>query len=163
MRRSILTLGSLIILAVGLVAFTSAVSRRLCVHELTHSGDDLDWLRQEFSLNDTELQRIRQLHQGYLPRCRDYCARIAANNGELASMLATTNVVTADIEQKIRDIAALRADCQTAMLRHFQEVRAAMPPEQGRRYFAEMQRLTLGQHQQFEQSMAPAPAAHGQH
>ena len=163
MRRSLLSLLSLVILAVVVVALTSAVARRVCVHQLASSDDDLDWLRQEFSLNQSDLLRVRQLHEGYLPRCRDFCERIALKNRELESLLATNNTVTAAVEQKIREIAALRAECQTGMLRYFQEVSAVMPPDQGRRYFAEMQQLTLGQHQQFEHSMSPASAAHGHH
>ncbi len=41
------------------------------------------------------------------------------------------------------------------MLAHFYEVSQAMPPEQGRRYLAEMQRLTLGFHEQIENTMSP--------
>jgi len=40
------------------------------------------------------------------------------------------------------------------MLQHFTEVSQTMPPEQGRRYLAEMQRLTLGLHEQTEPSMS---------
>jgi hypothetical protein len=48
------------------------------------------------------------------------------------------------------------------MLQHFREVSQVMPPEQGRRYLAEMQRLTLGFHEQFEDTMSPeAPSPHG--
>ena len=35
-----------------------------------------------------------------------------------------------------------------------------MPPEQGKRYLAEMQRLTLGAHEQIEQSMSEIGRAH---
>jgi hypothetical protein len=42
------------------------------------------------------------------------------------------------------------------MLQHFREVSQVMPPEQGRRYLAEMQRLTLGFHEQIERTMSPA-------
>jgi hypothetical protein len=39
-----------------------------------------------------------------------------------------------------------------------------MSPEQGRRYLTEMQRLTLGFHEQIEQSMSSsAGQAHGNH
>jgi hypothetical protein len=40
------------------------------------------------------------------------------------------------------------------MLAHFFEVSRAMPAEQGRRYLAEMQRLTLGFHEQIENTMS---------
>jgi hypothetical protein len=38
-----------------------------------------------------------------------------------------------------------------------------MPPEQGRRYLAEMQKLTLGDHGQMEQSMSGATGHEHQH
>jgi hypothetical protein len=48
------------------------------------------------------------------------------------------------------------------MLQHFTEVSQTMPPEQGRRYLAEMQRLTLGLHEQTETSMSGS-AGHEHH
>ena len=48
------------------------------------------------------------------------------------------------------------------MLQHFTEVSQTMPPEQGRRYLAEMQRLTLGLHEQTESSMS-GPMDHEHH
>ena len=46
----------------------------------------------------------------------------------------------------------------------FTDVSRAMPPEQGRRYLAEMQRLTLGSHEQVEHSISnPEGHAHGHH
>jgi hypothetical protein len=37
-----------------------------------------------------------------------------------------------------------------------------MPPEQGKRYLSEMQKMTLGLHQDFERSMGNMPASgHG--
>lgn len=59
--------------------------------------------------------------------------------------------------------AALRAQCQAEMLQHFHEVSQVMPPEQGRRYLAEMQRLTLRFHDQIERAMpGNPPSAHEQ-
>ena len=40
------------------------------------------------------------------------------------------------------------------MLQHFIAVSQAMPPEEGRRYLAEMKKLTLGSHEEIEQSMS---------
>jgi hypothetical protein len=40
------------------------------------------------------------------------------------------------------------------MLDHFAAVSRAMPAEQGKRYLAEMQQLTLGAHEQTEHSMS---------
>ena len=141
-----------VLLAVGAFAacfFTAARVR----HAAANSGHELDWLRAEFRLSDAELARVRALHEGYLPKCEEMCQRIAAKNGELAQMLAGSTNVSPAITQKLAEAAALRAECQARMLAHFYEVSHAMPPEPGRRYLAEMKRLTLGLHERQEAAM----------
>ena len=162
MRRSQIIVLSVVLATAALFTVTYHVAARLCAHHLTNASDDLEWLRQEFKLSDAELRRVRQLHEGYLPKCREMCARIAAKKEELHAALETGQGVTPDAEQKLAEVAALRAQCQTQMLRHFTEVSRAMPPAQGHRYLAEMQRLTLGFHDQTEQSMSTSAGhAHG--
>jgi hypothetical protein len=122
------------------------------------AADDLSWLKREFHLSDAEMRRVRQLHDGYLPKCREMCEKIAAKQSELDAALARGEAP----DTKLSELGMLRAQCQGQMLRHFQEVSQAMPPEQGKRYLSEMQRLTLGSHQDFERSMGAMPdAAHG--
>jgi hypothetical protein len=119
-------------------------------------ADDLSWLRAEFHLSDAEMARIRELHEGYRPKCAEICSKIAAKKDELDELLGQnsgTNV-TAEAQTKLNEIAALRAQCQAQMLQHFVAVSLAMPPAEGRRYLAEMKQLTLGNHEQFEQSMS---------
>ena len=134
----------------ALCYFTLARAR---VPAATGATDDLAWLRDEFKLSDAEMARIRPLHEGYLPKCEEMCARIAAKNRELRAVLAAATNFAPVIEQKLAEAAALRAECQGHMLRHFYEVSQAMPPEQGRRYLEEMKRATLGLHARQEQTM----------
>lgn len=132
---------------------------------LSRQADELDWLRHEFKLNETELSRVRKLHEGYLPICRDNCERIAEKKAEFEQAMASggTNF-TPVAEQKLAEVALLRAKCQAAMLRHFYEVSQAMPADQGQRYLAEMRRLTLSAHERLEQSMSvPVRSGHEHH
>ena len=162
MRHSLIILLAIGLASAALVGLTSAVAKRLCAQHLVRPGDDLAWLRREFRLGDREMQRIRQLHEGYLPRCREMCDRIAASKQELQRALQAGQGLTPEAEQKLAEVGALRAQCQAQMLEHFHEVSRAMPSEQGRRYLAEMQRLTLGFHEQLEDTMASgAPSPHG--
>jgi hypothetical protein len=164
MRRSLLIL--LVMTLAGVAVFVAGhrVAGRLCSTHFSRPTDDLDWLRMEFRLNDAEMARIRQLHEGYLPKCQSYCDRIATKQGELRELTGGGTNVPAAVEQKLGEIAALRAQCQAEMLRHFAEISQAMPAEQGRRYLTEMQRLTLGFHEQIEKSMSPeSSASHGHH
>ena len=164
MRRSlIIVLGALVI---GAVVFAGSfhVSRRVCAACMANPEDVLDWLRTEFHLDAAEMARIRQLHDGYLPQCAEMCERIAAKKQELEAELKDKTEFTSEAETKLNELAMLRAQCQSQMLRHFVEVSQAMPPEQGRRYLAEMRRLTLGLHEQVEQSMSDHTGhVHGEH
>jgi hypothetical protein len=129
---------------------------RLCARQM--AAEDLSWLKREFRLSDADMQRVRGLHDGYLPQCRDMCAKIAAKQAELEKALDKGESPDA----KLMELATLRAQCQAQMLRHFEEVSRAMPPEQGKRYLSEMQKMTLGFHQDFERSMGDMPASgHG--
>lgn len=158
----------LLILVVMLLAGTAAFfgGQRLvsywCAKHMARPTDDLAWLRLEFRLNDAELARVRRLHDGYLPKCREFCERIDARKRELQALLVSPTNDTATVEHKLIEVGTVRAQCQAAMLQHFREVSQVMPPEQGRRYLAEMQRLTLGFHEQIERTMSPvATDPHG--
>ena len=154
MRRSLLILLAVLLAGAAIAGTSYLLARRICLRQLAPAGNDLAWLRDEFHLSDTEMQRIRPLHEGYLPKCRENCARIAAKKQELQTALDKAQGMTSEAQQKLAEVAALRAKCQSNMLAHFYEVSRAMPPEQGRRYLAEMQRLTLGFHEQIENTMS---------
>jgi hypothetical protein len=164
MRRSLILLIALLMAGVAIAGGSYLLGCRICARQLAASGDDLAWLRREFRLGDAEMQRIRQLHEGYLPKCHENCALIAAKKQELQAALDHAQGMTPEAEQKLAEVAALRAKCQSNMLGHFYEVSQAMPPEQGRRYLAEMQRLTLGFHEQIENTMSGGTSSpHGHH
>ncbi len=123
-------------LAVAVLGYYAAYSvgtmrcRRLC----QSPTPDLAWLKQEFHLGDAEFQRVVALHEAYRPACQDRCRLIDAKNAEVRGLLARTGAVTPEVERALTEAAALRRNCQTAMLKHFVDVSRAMPPAQGRRY-----------------------------
>ena len=154
MKRPLLILIVALLAGSALFASSYLMSRRVCEACGTSSTDNLDWLRQEFHLSDAEMARMRELHDGYLPKCGEMCAQIAAKKQELDDALAGATNISAVAKQKLTELAILRSQCQAQMLQHFIEVSQSMPPEQGRRYLAEMERLTVGAHEQTEQSMS---------
>ncbi|MGB7747824.1 MAG: periplasmic heavy metal sensor [Verrucomicrobiia bacterium] len=162
MNRSLIVLLSALVLSGALLGGSYAVSRHVCERCMAKSVSDLDWLQQEFHLSDAEMARIQKLHEGYLPKCAEMCAKITAKKTELETELNRSTNVNLVARQKLAEIAALRAQCQAQMLQHFNEVSQTMPPEQGRRYLTEMQRLTLGLHEQTESSMSGS-AGHEHH
>jgi hypothetical protein len=156
MNRSLVILIGALGLGTGIFGVSYLVAQRASVMCCAQSTDDLSWLRTEFHLSDAEMARVRQLHEGYLPKCGEMCRKIAAKKSELESALGTGTNITAEAQGKLSELAALRAQCQAQMLEHFATVSRAMPPEQGRRYLAEMKRLTLDAHEQMEETMSGA-------
>jgi hypothetical protein len=160
MNRSLVILLGALVLGFALFGGSYFAGQRAC--RMTRSADDLSWLRDEFHLSDAEMTRIQKLHEGYLPKCAEMCDKIAAKKSELETALNSSTNINQVAQQKLAELAALRAQCQAQMLQHFTEVSQTMPPEQGRRYLAEMQRLTLGFHEQTESSMSES-AGHEHH
>jgi hypothetical protein len=154
MNRSLVILLGALVLGAAIFAGSFYASQRATVACCAKPADDLSWLRTEFHLNDAEMARIRELHEGYLPKCAEMCAKITAKKAELESVLGTSTNITAEAQTKLNEIAALRAQCQAQMLEHFTAVSQAMPPEQGQRYLTEMKQLILGTNELMEQSMS---------
>lgn len=135
----------IVIVITGLLLAAAAYAALFLVRTAPRQAEapsELLWLRNEFSLTDQEFARIRELHNTYLPDCARMCARIAAANLELEHLVISTNEVTPEITKKLSEISNIRQECQTRMLKHFYAVSRAMPEAQGRRYLAEMQKLT---------------------
>jgi hypothetical protein len=154
MNRSLIILLGALALGAAIFAGSYFASQRATVMCCTNPADDLSWLRTEFHLGDAEMARIRELHEGYEPKCAEMCAQIAARKSELVAIVGTGTNLSAEAQIKLNEIAGLRAQCQAQMLQHFVAVSQAMPAEQGERYLAEMKRLTLGDHETMEQSMS---------
>jgi hypothetical protein len=154
MKRPLFILFGAVALGAAIFAgsfFTARHTTIMCCEKPT---DDLNWLRLEFHLSAADMAHIRDLHEGYLPKCAEMCKKIAAAKRELDLLVGTNSNLTIKAQAKLKEIADLRAQCQAQMLEHFVAVSQAMPPEQGARYLAEMKKLTLGNHQQMEQSMS---------
>ena len=160
MRKPFIILSLALALAVVLFGAAFYCARHFCVEHMAQSTDDLDWLRMEFRLSDSELARVRKLHEGYLPICSANCERIAGKKRELAQAIAAGTNSPATLDALRAEVVTIRTKCQVEMLAHFEEVSQAMPPEQGQRYLAEMKRLTLGEHERVEESMS---GDHGHH
>lgn len=153
MRRSVVIVCSVILASVALFAGAFILGSQLSCHHLSGSPDDLNWLRVEFSLSNVELEEIRKLHEGYLPVCEKYCAEIEEAKWELQLLIQQNPDDAEVVAAKLQNIADIRAQCQAAMLAHFEAVSHEMPHVQGERYLAEMWRLTLDFHEQIENSM----------
>jgi hypothetical protein len=154
MNRSLIVVLGALALSAAVFAGSYFAGQRAGVIYCANPADDLSWLRTEFHLNDAEMARVRQVHASYLPQCAKMCALIAAKKAEVQAALTYGTNVTVEVQKKLTELGEFRAQCQGQMLQHFIAVSQAMPPEQGRRYLAEMEKITLGSHEAIEQSMS---------
>jgi hypothetical protein len=132
----------ILILVFGLMAAAAAYG---CVYFVCMSSartlqqsdkPELAWLKEEFNLGDADFKRVSELHETYLPQCREMCIQIDAQNTKLQKLLAGATNVSPEIERELAEVARLRTECQTMMLRHFFQVSQTMPPAQGQRYLS---------------------------
>src|SRR6266700_3149781 len=95
---------SAIILLLGLVACAAAFSTIYFFgtahyrQMMLEPKPELAWLKKEFKLSDAEFARISQLHEAYLPACRERCMRINELNRKLQQLLAQTRTLTPEIQ-----------------------------------------------------------------
>ena len=138
-----------LILSLGLLLATAGFSgfyyfgTASCRDMMRGPQPELAWLKKEFKLSDAEFARISQLHAAYMPQCAMRCQRIEEQNQKLKQLSSQATTVTPEIQSLLADRAKMRADCEAEMMKHFQEVSRAMPPEQGRRYLAWVQEQTI--------------------
>lgn len=107
-------------------------------------GDELHWLQAEFRLDEQALDPIRQIHSTHLPRLQALARQLDQANRELTLLLDRRGSVTTDVEEALRAVDALRAECQARFLDYCHAVSRRLPGPEGRRYLIEMERVALG-------------------
>ncbi len=129
---------------------------RAMMHE---TQPELAWLKQEFKLSEPEFARITTLHEAYLPQCAERCRVVEEQNKKLKELLTKDPSVTPEVQNLLVERAKTRALCEAEMLKHFQAVSRAMPPEQGRRYLDWVQEQTVFR----AQAMEARHSSHSEH
>lgn len=116
---------------------------RFLAERISH-GDELHWLQAEFHLDDRALDSVRGIHAAHLPRLQALAARLDEANRNLTVLLDRRGSVTSDVEESLRAVDVLRAECQARLLDYCHEVSRHLPGSEGRRYLIEMERVALG-------------------
>ena len=108
------------------------------MHEAGTHLPELEWLRREFRLSDSEFAQVSALHLDYLPACETYCRKIEVARAKVKQLVLDGRSVGPELEAALREEAALRAECQVAMLRHLYVTAAALPHEKASTYLETM-------------------------
>lgn len=160
MKRALFILAGGLVLSVllgaGAYFWRTAPERAM----LCSDEPELAWLKREFQLSDAQFARVRELRDAYMTDCAAMCLRIAATNTLIRAEITSHTNVTTDLEKMLASAAQLRTQCQQQMLGHFFQVSREMPPEQGQRYLAWVQKeIFTMPHEQSPSTTLPV--AHG--
>lgn len=110
------------------------------VQPLVHADQaEMEWLRKEYHLSESQFAAIRKLHQDYEPVCARLCEQVMDSQDRLSRLIESNRSVTPEVEAALRECARVKEECQQAMLGHVYRVSAAMNEEDGRRYVAMME------------------------
>jgi hypothetical protein len=94
----------------------------------------MEWLRQEFHLDDFQFKKIQTIHAAYAPLCDEMCRKIAETNSRLDRLILESKSVTPELQAALKESSSLHEQCRERMLAHVYEVSMQMDPAEGGRY-----------------------------
>lgn len=149
MKRGIIILVAALV--VGIASYVITRQRCCCTAGAASSAHDgasllpeLEWLHHELKLDDEQFGKVRALHVAYKPTCEALCMKIAAAHRKVQSLADGGDITSAEFTSALQAQAAVRVECQQAMLKHLHETAAVMSSEQARQYLAAMVPQVLG-------------------
>jgi hypothetical protein len=99
---------------------------------------EMEWLRREYHLADTQFARIQQLHREYAPKCDLMCEKIGKANARLDQLILANKTYTPEVEAAMKEGLTVQGECRQALLMHVYAVSAEMPLADGARYLEMM-------------------------
>lgn len=136
----------LIALVAGIASF--AITRTQCPPSvgstLLDGLPELDWLRTELALSDTQLARVGELHAAYRPVCEEMCRRIDESRARLETAALNSRSSNSDLQQATAEYERVRAECKLKMLEHLYQTAALMDETQAERYLKAVVPAALG-------------------
>ncbi len=134
MKLGLWILGGILFLGIGVYQSVYRVAHANVI-ALSHGPNpELEWLRQEFAIEDAQWEVIRTLHAAHDEQCLAFCAELEATNADLLGLMRESREVTPEVEAVLRKATELRERCRRTTLQHVYEVSRNMSPEAGKRY-----------------------------
>ena len=132
----LLLLTLVICLAGGTLCFVLATRH---TRAAAHSREaELEWLRQEYRLDDGQFAAIRDLHHLYTPRSEQMYRQIVRTDEQTGRLISANAALTPEVAAALTERARLHEECTRAALAHVYAVAGHMAPREGARYIADM-------------------------
>jgi hypothetical protein len=101
---------------------------------LSKPAGEMEWLKREYRLSDSQFARIQELHREYAPKCDRMCENISKANARLDRLIKASRTFTPEMDAALGECVAVQSECRRALLRHIFAVSAEMSAEDGARY-----------------------------
>lgn len=95
---------------------------------------ELEWLRREYNLSDTQFSEIRARHEAHDIVCRQLCRDLIHARKKLDAAIVANPEINADVEAALTEWTAQRSRCREATIAHMYEVSSLMSSEAGKLY-----------------------------
>jgi len=141
-NRFLKAIGVLLLLGgvyVGIYQFTTGNTKKL----IESDQPELAWLKQEFSLNDVQFEKIKSIHMEFDVECHEMCQDLAESQEKLHLLIAQNSTITPEIKASLSETAAFREFCRQSTLRHLYRISALMTPEQAAQYREAMSKSVM--------------------
>ncbi len=138
MKKGILVL--VLAMVAGVAAFYFMRSHQIEASRgaLLDNMPELEWIRSDLKLSDSQFAKVTELHAAYRPQCVAMCGRILEAHQRLDRAAQSGGAVTAELKAAIANHVRIHADCQEAMIDHLYRTAALMDEEQAKRYMKKM-------------------------
>lgn len=95
---------------------------------------ELEWLRREYTLSDTQFAEIRTKHNAHDIVCRELCRDLVQIQQKLDTVISTHSEVSKEVQNTLAAWTEQRQRCRQAMLLHMYDVSSAMDEDSASRY-----------------------------
>lgn len=134
MQKGLFILILAIVSAIGGYAIYYRAATTPAATMLSKPAGEMEWLKREYHLSDSQFQRIQGLHREYAPKCDRMCENISKANERLDQLIKTNRTFTPEMDAALSECVAVQSECRRALLRHVFAVSAEMSAEDGARY-----------------------------
>lgn len=95
---------------------------------------ELEWLRREYQLTDTQFSEIRELHEGHDIVCREMCRDLVNVQKELETVISSHPKVSPEVQEALAAWTRQRNRCRETTLSHMYDVSSVMNEDAASRY-----------------------------
>ncbi len=116
---------------------------------LEHSTDqkavepELRWLRQEYGLSESTMERIAAKHRPYTAHCARIASALNESDAEMRRLVMGQTDITPELRKAMAQSVRINEKCKQEMLEYLFSVAKEMPPDRAQRYLNRMAPLAL--------------------